>query len=157
MRPRSRTVPQRIASIADRAHSIVTREELLAVGVSRDQIKRRVRSGALRRLFPGVYRTGPLTTEALYMAAVKAGREGALLSGMAAAHLFGLIKGPPPPPHVTTRTERDIKGLATRRSPAICERHATKFRGIPVTTAPQILVDLAASLSFDDVARACHE
>jgi hypothetical protein len=91
------------------------------------------------------------------MAAVKACGEGALLSGMAAAHLFGLIKGPPPPPHVTAGGERDIKGIATRRSPAICGRRATKFRGIAVTTVPQILVDLAASLSFDDLARACHE
>jgi hypothetical protein len=156
MRHQSRTVPQRTAWIADRAHGIVTREELLAAGVSRDQVTRRVRSGALRRVFAGVYRTGPLTTEARYMAAVKACGEGALLSGPAAAHLFSLIKGPPPPPHVTTRTERRLRGVTTRRSPVICA-NATKFRGIPVTPIPQILIDLAASLSFDALGQACHE
>src|SRR4051812_32680430 len=94
-----------------------------------------------RREYPGVYRAGPRTTEARYLAAVKACGGGALLSGMAAAHLFGLVKGPPPPPHVTTRTERKIDGLATRRSRGICDLRATKWRGIPVTTIPQILVD----------------
>src|SRR3954470_7180865 len=115
MRPQSR-----IAAIADLAHGIVTREQLLAAGLSSEQIKRRVRGDALRRVFPGVYRVGPLTTEARYMAAVKACGPGALLSGPAAAHLFELIKGPPPPPHVTARTERDIKGIATRHSARIC-------------------------------------
>jgi hypothetical protein len=155
--PKLRTVEQIIRRFADRAHGIVSRKELLGARVSTDEIRERVESDALVAVFRGVYRTGPLTTEARYIAAVKACGEGALLSGAAAAHLFGLIKGKPPPPHVTTRTERDIKGIATRRSPTICDRHATRWRGIPVTTVPQILVDLAADLGFDDLARACHE
>src|SRR5205823_2897871 len=57
----------------------------------------------------------------------------------------------------TTRTERKIDGLATRRSRGICDLRATTWRGIPVTTIPQILVDLAPTLSLDDLARVCHE
>src|SRR4051794_31171039 len=91
------------------------------------------------------------------MAAVKACGPGALLSGRAGAPLFGLIKGPAPPPHVTARTERDVAGITTRRSPATCSNDATKFNGIAVTTIPRILVDLAGTLSFDALARACHE
>jgi very-short-patch-repair endonuclease len=34
---------------------------------------------------------------------------------------------------------------------------ATFFRGVPVTSVPRTLVDLAAVLSPDDLARACHE
>jgi very-short-patch-repair endonuclease len=34
---------------------------------------------------------------------------------------------------------------------------ATFHRGIPITTVPQTLVDLAATLPPDDLARACHE
>jgi hypothetical protein len=34
---------------------------------------------------------------------------------------------------------------------------ATKWRGIPVTTVPRTLVDLAAVLGADELARACHE
>jgi hypothetical protein len=36
-------------------------------------------------------------------------------------------------------------------------RDATKWRGIPVTTIPRTLVDLAAVLEIDDLALACHE
>src|SRR3954452_17183558 len=153
----SRNVERRIARITDRAQGVATRRELVAAGVSSKQVEHRLATGALRRVYDGVYRTGPLTTEARYMAAVKACGEGALLSGPAAAHLFGLIKGPPPPPHVTTRTERDITGIIPRRSRAICANHATRFKGIPVTTIPQILIDLAADLPLDDLARVCHE
>jgi hypothetical protein len=42
--------------------------------------------------------------EAHYLAAVKACGAGALLSGRAAAHLLGLLKGQAPPPEVTTPT-----------------------------------------------------
>ena len=36
-------------------------------------------------------------------------------------------------------------------------RSATTFRGVPVTTVPETLVDLAAVLEPPDLARACHE
>jgi hypothetical protein len=91
------------------------------------------------------------------MAAVKAGGEGALLSGLAAAHLLGLIKGRPPRPEITTPTERRIAGIATTRSKQACRNHAAKWRGIPTTTVPRTLIDIAPRLSPDRLARACHE
>jgi hypothetical protein len=78
-----------------------------------------------------------------------------VLSGRAAAYLWGLIKGAVPGPEVTTRTERRIKGIRTRRARAAVE--ATTCRRIPITTVPRTLVDLAAGLNADDLARACHE
>jgi predicted transcriptional regulator of viral defense system len=68
---KSRTVEERIAWIADRAQGVVAWRDLLAAGVSRDEIDHRRAIGALRRVHEGVYRVGPLTTEARYMAAVK--------------------------------------------------------------------------------------
>jgi Transcriptional regulator, AbiEi antitoxin len=153
MRPKVDTV---IARIAERAHGVVTRAELLAAGVTHDEIKHRVAAGALIRVHRGVYRVGHRapSVEATYVAAVKACGEGAVLSGRAAAHLFGLIAGAPPPPEVTAPSLRRVPGVRTRRSKRI---EATRFRGIAVTTIPCILVALAASLSFEDLARACHE
>jgi hypothetical protein len=55
---------------------------------------------------------------------------------------------------VTAPTRRRIPGVKTRRSRAI---EATTWRGIPVTTLPRTLVDLAAVLDLDALARACHE
>ncbi|MFL5893940.1 MAG: hypothetical protein ACJ76Z_02355 [Thermoleophilaceae bacterium] len=109
--------------------------------------------------FPGVYRVGhdAPSTEATYMAAVKACGEAAVLSGRAAGHLLGLVKGAPPPPEVTARTERRVKGVRTRRCRKLDRRDATVWRGIPVTTVARTLVDLAGVLSRDELARACHE
>ena len=79
-----------------------------------------------------------------------------MLSGRAAGHLLYLLKGSPPPPEVTAPTERRVPGIRTRRS-RLHPGDATTWRGIPVTTVPRTLVDLAASLPTDDLARACHE
>jgi very-short-patch-repair endonuclease len=58
---------------------------------------------------------------------------------------------------VIAPTERRIQGLATHRCRRIHPDDATVWRGIPVTTAPRTLVDLAAVLGVNDLARACHE
>jgi hypothetical protein len=156
MRPPGDTVERELGRIGGAAHGLVTRVELLRAGVTVAEIKRRLRSGALLREYPGVYRVGHRapSLEARYMAAVLACGEGAVLSGRAAGYLFGALKGPAPPPEVTAPTRRRVRGVKTRRSRAI---DATTWRGIPVTTLPRTLVDLAAVLDLDALARACHE
>jgi hypothetical protein len=130
-----------------------------AAGLSPARIRRRARSGSLIRQHRGVYRVGHAAPSVLarYMAAVKACGPGALLCGRAAAYLHGLLRGPPPPAEVLTTTERQIKGVDTRRTRHRDPRDATTVRGIPVTTVPRTLVDIAADASEDDLARACHE
>ena len=95
-----------VGRLAGSAHGIVTRADLLAAGVTPKQIERRLARGALLREYPGVYRVGHRapSTEATYMAAVRACGRGAVLSGQAAAWLLRLMKGAPPPPEVTTPT-----------------------------------------------------
>jgi hypothetical protein len=91
------------------------------------------------------------------MAAVLACGEGAVLSGRAAAFLFALIKGAAPPPEVTTMADRRVAGVVTRRVRRLDQGEVTFHRGIPITTVPRTVVDLAASLSLDALARTCHE
>jgi predicted transcriptional regulator of viral defense system len=152
------TVEQRLARLADGAHGVVTRGRMAAAGISRAQIGQRVRSGALIRVHRGVYRVGHQapSTEARYMAAVLACGEGALLSGRAAGHLLGLIKGRPPEPEVTAPVKRRVAGLNVRRAGDLAV-DAIRWRGIPVTSVPRTLVDLAAELTVEELARACHE
>jgi very-short-patch-repair endonuclease len=159
MRPAGRTVETQLARIAGAQHGVVTRAQLLAAGVSAEAIKRRVHKGVLFAQHPGVYRVGHRapSIEAVYMAAVLACGVAALLCGRAAAHLFGLVKGVVPKPEVITTTERRVAGVRTRRCRSLDHRDATTFRGIAVTTVPRTLVDLAAVLSLDELARACHE
>jgi very-short-patch-repair endonuclease len=159
MRPQNRTAERELARIAYAAHGVVTRRELLRAGITAAEIKQRLRAGALLREHPGVYRVGHRapSIEARYLAAVLACGDGALLSGLAAGHLLGLVKGSAPPPEVTTPTERRVAGVATRRSRRLHPSDATTSRRIPVTTVARTLVDLAAVLGSGDLARACHE
>jgi hypothetical protein len=159
MGPQSRTVEQILDRIGSRQHGIVTRREALAAGISSKEIKGRLRKGSLLRMYPGVYRIGHRapSTEARYLGAVRACGEGALLGGQAAGFVYRLIRGPEPVPEVITPTQRRVRGVITRRTRAIHPLDATTWRGIPVTTVPRTLVDLAAVLGPDDLARACHE
>jgi hypothetical protein len=159
MAHQGRTVERELARIASAGHGVVTRAELLRAGISTEEIRQRLLSGALLYEHRGVYRVGyrAPSIEATYLAAVRACGERALLSGRAAGHLLGALKGPPPPPEVTAPTERRIPGVTTRRERHLDPRDATTWRAIPVTTMARTLVDLAAVLSVDDLARACHE
>jgi very-short-patch-repair endonuclease len=152
-----RTVETVVARLATRSHGVVTRRQLLAAGVSRHEITERLRTGALLREYPGVYRVGHRapSVEARYLAAVLACGDGALLSGRAAAHIWGLVKGAAPP-EVITRTERRVPGVTTRRARSRTA-DATTHRGIPITTVPFTLIALAAQLDAAELARACHE
>jgi very-short-patch-repair endonuclease len=158
MSPQDVTVEEVLARIARRQHGVVARAQLLAAGVSSDEIKWRLRKGALIRVHPGVYRVGHCapSREATYMAAVLACGEGAVLSGTAAGHVWGLLKGDAPPPEVTAPKQRSIKGVRNRRARSL-QPEATTWRGIPITTVPRTLVDLASVLPLQDLARACHE
>ena len=160
MGAQGRTVEERIAALAGAQHGVVTRRQLLQAGISRAQIERRLRSGALLPAHRGVYRVGhrAASIQASFMAAVLACGDGAVLSGRAAAHLLRLLKGAPPTPQVTAPTERRIVGIHTRRSRSgIDPRETTVFRGIPTTNAARTLVDLAATLPLEGLARPCHE
>jgi very-short-patch-repair endonuclease len=159
MQHQSRTVEEIIGRIARSQHGVVTRKQLLGAGISKEEIRRRLHKKALLAVHPGVYRVGHQapSVEARYMAAVLACGEGALLCGLAAAHLWGLIKGRAPPPEVVAPTERRVKGVKTRRKRRGEPEPGTRCRGIPITTVPSTLVDISSLLSLPDLARACHE
>lgn len=153
-----RTAEQELARLAGAAHGVVTRSQLLAAGLTSEQIASRLRRGVLLREHRGVYRVGHRapSPEARYLAAVLACGPGAMLCGAPAGRLWGVVKGDWPAPEVVAPTERRVAGVVTRRSRRAA-RAGTTLRGIPVTTVAQTLVDLAARLTEDELALACHE
>jgi hypothetical protein len=60
----SRTAERKIARLATRAHGVVTHRELRRAGVTVDEIRGRIDSGALIRVFPDAtrHRGIPITT-----------------------------------------------------------------------------------------------
>jgi len=158
MRPQVSTVDSEIGVIAGRQHGLITSGQLRGTGLTGAAIQRRVRTGRLLREHRGVYRVGHRapSLEARYLAAVLACGEGALLSGEAAGHLHRLLRGLAPPPEVTAPTDRRVPGVRARRGRRP-KGEAVVIRGIPVTSVPRTLVDLAGVLSEGGLARACHE
>src|SRR5690242_11707824 len=147
----NRTAEQVLAALA--VDGLVTRKQLLTTGITRLQIQRRLEKGVLIPDYEGVYWVGHRegTPQARYRAAVLACGEGAVLSGKAAAHLWGIHKGSPPQPEVTTTKDRRIKGIKTRRPRSVDPRDITTLRGIPITTVPCTIVDVAATLTEESL------
>jgi very-short-patch-repair endonuclease len=144
---------------AARQHGAVSRRQLLAAGVPRHVIDRRVRSGHLRPLHRGVYRVGPVAgPHAREMAAVLACGPGALVSHRSAASLWGLL-----PPGgddaavdltVACSSRRERPGLRVHRTRWLPARDATERHGVPVTTPERTLFDLAHILRPRELERA---
>lgn len=147
-----------MADLAARSFGLVRRPDLLAGGVTRNEIEHRLRTGALIREHDGIYRVGHRapSIEATYLAAVWACGDGAVLSGLAAAHHYGLLKGRPRVPEVTAPTERRVRGVLTHRARRVAS-DATSHGEIPILSVPAVLVDIAHRMAIRELARACHE
>ena len=159
MRPLHATVERELARIAHGQHGVVTRGQLEAAGVTAAEIKHRLATGALLRVYRGVYRVGHRAPNdlATYAAAVLACGADAMLSGAAGAHLLGMLREPPRLPEVTVPGNRRVPGIVIHRSRVVLPRDRIRREGIRVARPAWILVDIAADLSLGALTRACHE
>ena len=82
------------------------------------------------------------------MAAVLAPGPGTVLAHLSVAKLFRTSRFPDPIPHViVTRRHRPIEGIVIHHCLGLDPRDVTVYRGIPVTTAARMLVDLSDVLA----------
>lgn len=145
----TRMIEDTIAAVAARQYGVVTRDQLLDAGLSRSAVGRRLGHGRLRRIHRGIYLVGPLMPpHALEMAAVFAGRPRAVVSHLSAARLWGLAPPPDPPRRepvdITLVANRGRRpGIRAHRVATLPADHWTVRQGIPLTTPPRTLVDLA--------------
>lgn len=155
-RPRqAKTAPgvrarEAIETLAGRQHGVVARRQLLAAGLSASAIDARIRSGRLRRLHRDVYGVGPvLPAEARALAAVLACGPTAVVSHESAAVLWKIVgpSEPRPPIHVLTAGgNRSRPGIRVHRTRRLHPRDTTTRLGIPLTTVPRTLLDLAGGV-----------
>jgi very-short-patch-repair endonuclease len=155
------TLERRINRLASRQYGAVSRAQLLRLGLGRDAIGYRVRSGRLSPLHRGVYAVGPGpgTKERRWAAAVLACGEGAVLSHLSAAALWELRPVDPwvIDVSVAARRARVRDGLRVHRPRLLAPEDVARRRAIPVTSVARTLVDIAEVVSRRSLERALDE
>jgi very-short-patch-repair endonuclease len=155
----TRAFDERIAELAEGQHGVVARRQLLGLGLGREAIAVRLRTGRLHPLHRGVYAVGHLviSQEARWMAAVLACGPGAVLSHRSAAALWGMRGASRRAIDVTTGSKSRSRGGICRHYAVLPPDEVAVERGIPVTTVPRTLFDFAAVASADAVEHALRE
>jgi predicted transcriptional regulator of viral defense system len=158
-KPAEHDVDRAIARLARLQHGRVARRQLIALGLAPDTIDYRLSRSRLHQVYVGVYAVGhdAATREGRWMAAVLAGGESAALSHRDAAALWGIRPSSRSLIEVTTpRRQHPRRGIQFHRSSLPPDEVTTKD-GIPVTTVPRTLFDLATVLRPRQLERALNE
>lgn len=140
-----------ISEVAARQHGVVSSQQLGSLGFDRAGIHRRAVAGRLHRVHRGVYAVGhpPLSLESRWMAAVLACGEGALLSHVSAASLWGFLRPTPGLIHVSVPTysgRRGHTGVRLHRCASLKDQPPASRRGIPVTAPARTIEDIEGVL-----------
>ena len=137
---------------------MISRQQALQTGMSRNSIHSKVKHHKLHAVYPGVYAifSGPLSRDAQLWGAVLAAGRGAVLSHETAAEIWELTDELSLVIHVTvpkSRSPRPLDGIVVHRSDRVL---GFRFAGdrLPVTSANETVLDLVEQATgFDSV---CH-
>ncbi len=93
------------------------------------------------------------------MGALLACGSGAVVSHRSAGHALGILRGRPALPEISVPTPggRRQSQIVVRRDQTHAVGDATRLHGIPMTSVPRILLDIAPSTSPAELTRAGHE
>jgi hypothetical protein len=149
---------QAIVALAERQYGVVSHSQLLALGLAAEAIKYRVRANRLHPLYRGVYAVGQrqLPREARWMAAVLACGPGTVLSHLPAGAHWQLIRDRGRREVTVPRHRRERSGITVHEA-CLPADEITVHEGIPITTVPRTLFDLATALTPRQLERAINE
>jgi hypothetical protein len=151
----------RVAELAGRQFNRVSRSQLLELGLSADMIDRRLGSGRLVIVEEGVYAVAPLLEHdewGQWMSATLTA-PGSVLSHTSAAAACGFWSLPRRLETITrpgSGGPRRHGGVLVYRSSVLGEE-CTTLHGIPITSVPRTVLDLARGVSDRALARAVRE
>lgn len=143
-----------------RQHGVVSRAQLLELGLSSEAIVHRVSTGRLHRVAWGIYAVGrpELSPRGRWLAAVLSCGPTAVLSHLSAATLWGIR------PSESRETEVTVATRIRRRRPGVmvhCRAlepsERTSRDEIPTTSAQRTLLDLATTLRPNRLEAAINE
>lgn len=150
----------RISQLAGRQFNRISRRQLLKLGLSDEAITYRLARGRLVQVEPGVFGLAPVLDDdwGNWMGATLTA-PGSVLSHMSAANAWGLLSHRQRNETVTrpgSGGPRRHGGVVAFRSRTL-EQDFTELNGIPITTVPRTLLDLAGAIGQRALARAVRE
>lgn len=154
---------QSLFVLAAGQHHVVSRAQLLALGLSTEEIRHLIESRRIHRVRRGIFAVGrpQLSRYGEWMADVLSFGDDAALDGYSAAALWEIQ---PDAPHrktslsVPAEVLRRRPTLVVHRRPALRPAaHVKRHHGIPVTTPALTLVDIARDLRPRDLEGAINE
>jgi hypothetical protein len=153
------SIDRRIATLAERQHGLISRDQAVAAGATAGQVRHRLANGRWRPVRRSVYAVNgtPPTWHQATLAVCLALGERCWLSHRTAARLWGLNL-----PGVRSRDtvevlvptggQRTLDGVTCHRSGCVPSSHLTRRHHLPVTTLARTIVDCAPLLRPGDVA-----
>ncbi len=145
----SRRIDREVSELASRQRGVVARAQLRALGLSTQQIDRRVAARRLVPLHRGVYAVGhrALAFGAWEQAALLAAGPAAALSHRSAAVWWRMLGrwGGKVEVVVPTQSGRRVPGIAVHRCASLRPQDVTTADGLACTTPARTLMDLAAT------------
>jgi very-short-patch-repair endonuclease len=153
---------RRIGRLAELQHGRVARWQLLAAGLSAQQITDRLRIGALHGVHQGVYAVGHETSSlhSAEVAALLTCRTRTLIAAVSAAHMWGMCRYDGDLVHILTHESfgrRGRPGVCAHRTNSMDHLAVHFIDGIPVTSPAYALLDSAPYLSRREMERALDE
>jgi very-short-patch-repair endonuclease len=156
-----KTVQPSVWALVKAQHGVLARGQLLELGFSAEWIRHRLATGRLHRVWRGVYAVGrpQLTQPGRWMAAALACGPDAVLSHTSAAALWEIRARPEREIHISVpaRTRHHHQGLVVHRRSTLDEDEVTRHHGIPTTTLVVTLIDIAPTLTRDQLEAAVNE
>lgn len=153
------SVDQAAAVLAARQDGVVSRQQLLAVGMDDDAIGVRVRSGRLHRLRRGVYavgHAGRTVRSRLRQALAAVGADSAISDLSAAAELGVRLPHPQVVDITCPRALRPRPGIRLHRR-GLDGDEVRSIAGLPVTSPSRTLFDLASTVSARTLQRVANQ
>jgi very-short-patch-repair endonuclease len=149
-----------LLELARRQHGVVSRAQLVALGLGVKAVEYRLRTGRLVAIHRGVYAVGhdALRREGWWMGAVLAYGLGSFLSHHTAAAVWGM-RAPRTRIDVSMETadgRRSKRGTVLHRVRSLPASETTRHDGLPVTTVARTLLDLAAVIDDHALEQAVH-
>jgi very-short-patch-repair endonuclease len=154
-----RSIDDHIGQLAETQHGVVARWQLLELGMGRGAVEDRIARGQLRGVRRGVYAVGhrPVSRESRWIAAVLSAGPAAVLSHRSAGALWRIFPSLSIPPEVTRPTRIKARPGLRGHTGALMPDEVTCLDGIPVTTAPRTVLDLAAQSPMRQLETALNE